>query len=132
MERKNNLPNGEDIMARQQKCAHCGSTAYCVSTKSEADILTKRYFTCSNQPSCGAQFVMIESLSHFTYKPEMSSDIESIRFLFNTISEKDKNILLGEFKATNQVQIAMNFIESLPSEQQQAVISNIQYDKIAC
>ncbi len=125
MERKNNLPNG-DIMARKQKCPICGLTAYCISTITEVDILTKRYFTCSNQPNCGAQFVMSESLSHYVYKPDTSSVIENIRSLLSSISDKDKKELMNELREKDQAQIAMTFIESLPMDQQKTVIDNFK------
>ncbi len=93
--------NGLDLeMARHRKCPieGCGSDTYCVTTRNETETITKRYYTCTNLPDCGAQFVMIEHLSHFTYKPNKINPMEQIKNLVGAMNEEEKTAFWLEFE----------------------------------
>ena len=87
-------------MARQMKCPECEQATYCVTTKSEAKLITTRYYTCSNLPQCGAQFVMIESFSHFTHRPAKEDAMAKIKDLFSTMTKEQQKAFSSELSAS--------------------------------
>ncbi|MEY8239996.1 MAG: ogr/Delta-like zinc finger family protein [Cycloclasticus sp.] len=80
-------------MARQQLCPKCKTLSHCVTTKIETEQITRRYFTCSNQPECGRQFVMIDSFSHYTYEPTNDNTVAKIKDLVSILNKDEINEL---------------------------------------